>query len=242
MGAVAATKDGCLTLSPGVAPRLVLAGVSRSFGYGSGSVSALDSIDLTVEPGQYLAVTGRSGSGKSTLVNMFGLLDRPSEGLYTVGEVETSCLSPKQVDQLRSQVFGLVFQAFHLVDYLTVAENIAVGLTYVKQSRAEKADLVASAIHGVGLEHRADARAATLSGGERQRTAIARTLARRPSVLLADEPTGNLDEANAEVVLSLFESVREAGVTIVVVTHDSETAARADNRVHMRDGRIDSES
>lgn len=229
------------SLEPSVdaAPVLDLRSATRRFRYGDGCVTALDAVDLVVAPGQYLAVTGRSGSGKSTLLNVLGLLDSPSEGRYSVGGVDTAALSPKGLDMLRGEVFGLVFQAFHLLEYLTVAENIALGLTYEGISRAEKDLLVASAIHSVSLEHRADARARTLSGGERQRTAIARTLVRRPSVLLADEPTGNLDQANAEIVLALFDSVHRAGVSVVVVTHDGETAERADRRVHMRDGRID---
>ncbi|MPV49211.1 MULTISPECIES: ABC transporter ATP-binding protein [unclassified Pseudactinotalea] len=220
----------------------MLRGVGRSYWQGDTQVKALESVDLRIEPADYVAVTGRSGSGKSTLLNLIGLLDQPTAGRYSVADRETTTMSVQATDVLRSRVFGLVFQSFHLVDYLTVSENVEAGLTYTGWSRSTCQTQISESIINVGLQHRSSARASTLSGGERQRVAIARTLARCPSVLLADEPTGNLDQANADIVLDLFEMIRASGVTVLMVTHDEETAARADRRLRMRDGRIDNDA
>lgn len=222
-------------------PLLQLTGVERSYGQ-DGIIRALAGVDLEIESGDYLAVTGRSGSGKSTLLNILGLLERPSAGQYLHQGVNTSEMSTKRLDSLRASSFGIVFQAFHLVDYMTVYENVALGLTYTGWSRPRARSRIEEVIEQVGVGHRVNARTNTLSGGERQRVAIARTLARGPEILLADEPTGNLDEANSDAVLGLFEEIHAAGVTLIVVTHDSETAARAHRRIHMRDGRVDGQT
>ncbi|WP_245708841.1 ABC transporter ATP-binding protein [Ruania alba] len=170
------------------------------------------------------------------MLNVLGLLERPTAGVYEVDGVSTQHLKPSRLDTLRAHMFGLVFQAFHLVEYLSVQENIQLGLTYASGGRARDADRVRAVVEQVGIEHRLSARTNTLSGGERQRVAIARTLARHPRVLLADEPTGNLDEANAEAILRLFDDIHTSGITVVVVTHDAETAARAARHVLIRDG------
>lgn len=216
---------------------LRLNGVWRTFGV-QAPVHALAGVDLKVGAGEYVAITGRSGSGKSTLLNVVGLLERPSSGSYAVDGQNTSVMRGRELDQLRKRTLGLVFQSFHLIDYFTVAENIAVGLTYAGLAPAQRRSRVNEVIAQVGLEHRRDAPTATLSGGERQRVAIARTLARRPSVMLADEPTGNLDEANAAAILDLFDEIHARGVTVLLVTHDAAIAARCSRRILMRDGRI----
>ena len=218
-------------------PLLRLRGVELTFGV-EAPVHALAGVDLDVAAGDYVAVTGRSGSGKSSLLNVLGLLERPTAGTYEVEGIEISSLKPSQIDRLRAKTFGLVFQSFHLVDYLSVAENVGLGLTYSGLAPALQRRRIDVVIEQVGIGHRSGARTATLSGGERQRVAIARTLAREPEVLLADEPTGNLDEANSAAVLDLFETIHTAGVTVIVVTHDEETAHRARRRVLVRDGRI----
>lgn len=217
------------------APLLRLRGVERTYGVG-GVIRALNGIELDVDEGDYLAITGRSGSGKSTLLNVLGLLERPTAGVYEVDGVSTQHLKPSRLDTLRAHMFGLVFQEFHLVDYLSVQENIQLGLTYSSGGRTRDAARVRAVVEQVGIEHRLSARTNTLSGGERQRVAIARTLARHPRVLLADEPTGNLDEANADAILRLFDDIHTSGITVVVVTHDPETAARAAHHVLIRDG------
>lgn len=218
--------------------RLELRGIEVVFGTAA-PVRALDGVDLTIESGEFLAISGRSGSGKSTMLNVLGLLEKPTSGSYIVNGRPTTQMRGGELDRLRSVTFGFVFQSFHLIEYLTVAENVSVGLTYSGLATRERDERINEVLGQVHLEHRATAKAATLSGGERQRVAIARTLARRPSVLLADEPTGNLDEATSTAVMDLFESLHTPGVTLVIVTHDEATAARAQRRVQVRDGRID---
>lgn len=210
----------------------------RTFGSGPAAVSALRGVSLHVAPGESVAVTGRSGSGKSTLLNVLGLLEGLTSGTYLVDGADTSTMPGRDLDALRARLFGFVFQSFHLVPYLTTRENVELGLTYDRRPRRERAQRIDALLDQVGLAHRRDAVVSTLSGGERQRTAVARALVRRPAVLLADEPTGNLDEASAADVLALFEQVREAGVAVVVVTHDAPTAARAQREYRMRDGQV----
>lgn len=219
-------------------PQLHLQGVECVFGE-EAQIRALDGVDLEISSGDYAAITGRSGSGKSTLLNIIGLLERPTAGNYSIGGIDARGLRPREVDRLRGETFGLVFQSFHLLDHLTVAENIEVGLTYAGLPRHEVAQRVGAVTEMVGLQHRERERAATLSGGERQRVAIARTLARSPAILLADEPTGNLDEANAAIVLDLLDAIHSRGVSVIVVTHDEMTASRASRRITVRDGRIE---
>lgn len=219
------------------APVLDMSGVARTYP-GPPPVQALRRVDLTVEAGDYCAITGRSGSGKSTLLNLLGLIDQPTAGSYRVMGRESVRLRARHRDQLRAQSFGFVFQAFHLVPYLTGAENIELGLTYRPPGHRERRSAVARALAQVELTDRGDAPVIELSGGERQRIAIARALVRSPQVLLADEPTGNLDDNTAASILDLFDGLHQAGVTLLVVTHDPETAARAPRQVHVRDGRV----
>lgn len=223
------------------APVLTLAAITRTYP-GPPQVQALRQVDLTVRHGEYLAITGRSGSGKSTLLNILGLIDQPTSGSYRVLGQESVTLRPSHRDRLRAHTFGFVFQAFHLVPYLTGAENVDLGLTYRPPDRAHRKIAVTRALEQVELLDRAGTPVTELSGGERQRVAIARALVRSPEVLLADEPTGNLDESTAGAILNLFDALHRSGVTIMVVTHDGETAARAHRRVHVRDGVIAEES
>lgn len=181
---------------------------------------------------------GRSGSGKSTLLNILGLLDLPSTGRYEIFGSETTLMRTNQLDQIRASTFGFVFQAFHLVPYLTVRESVEMGVTYHRQPRAQRLKKVDEYLERVGMSHRAYAQISTLSGGEKQRTAIARALVRNPNVLLADEPTGNLDESTALDVLSIFDSIVSDGVALVMVTHDPLTAARTDHQIVIRDGMV----
>ncbi len=212
--------------------------VTRSFQVGDEVVHALDRVDLEIADGEYLAVMGPSGSGKSTLLNILGLLDRPSSGRYLLDGIDTTTLDEAARARLRREHIGFVFQAFHLVPRMTAAENIELPLILAGVPPAERQRRVAGIIERLGLANRADHRPDQLSGGQRQRVAIGRALVMHPSVLLADEPTGNLDHASGLQVMALLESLNAEGITLVLVTHDAELGGRAPRRIHMLDGRI----
>jgi putative ABC transport system ATP-binding protein len=218
-------------------PVIELSGVTRMFG-GPAPVLALRPTDLVVWPGEWVAIVGRSGSGKSTLLHILGLLDRPTTGRYTLDGVDTAGLSDVGRTKLRGQRIGFVFQSFHLLGHRTAVENVMLALLYHRTPRDVRLDLATDALERVGLGHRTHALPSTLSGGERQRVAIARALVTRPSVLLADEPTGNLDSTTAEEVLALVDDLHRAGQTIVVVTHDVTVAALAQRLLRIHDGTV----
>lgn len=218
-----------------------LEGVGRRFHLGGSEVLALDGVSLAIEAGEYLAVMGPSGSGKSTLLNVLGLLDRPDEGEYWLEGARTARLAEPDLARLRGQAIGFVFQSFHLVPRLTAFENVALPLMLAGMAPAERTTRVAALLAELGLSARADHRPAELSGGQRQRVAIARAMVTQPRLLLADEPTGNLDSRSGEEVIALLERLnRERGVTLVVVTHDERIGARAGRRIRMNDGRLES--
>ncbi|MGE5826908.1 MAG: ABC transporter ATP-binding protein [Micromonosporaceae bacterium] len=203
------------------------------------SVPALRGVTLAVEPGDYLSIVGPSGSGKSTLMHLLGGLDRPTAGRLLLGGRDAATLSAAELARLRNQVIGFVFQSFHLLGRTTARDNVALPLVYRGLRRAERRRQAEVMLDRVGLGHRVAHRPNQLSGGEQQRVAIARALVTEPRVLLADEPTGNLDSASGEAVLALLEELNaERGVALVVVTHDREIAARARRRISMRDGLI----
>jgi putative ABC transport system ATP-binding protein len=201
-------------------------------------VPALRGVSLTIEQGDYVAVVGPSGSGKSTLMHLLGGLDRPTSGRLLLGGREVSALSAGELARLRNHVIGFVFQSFHLLARTSARDNVALPLIYRGVRRAQRRRLAAEMLDRVGLGHRLDHRPSQLSGGEQQRVAIARALVTRPSVLLADEPTGNLDSRSGETVLALLEELNAEGVALAVVTHDAAVAGRARRRVVMRDGEI----
>jgi putative ABC transport system ATP-binding protein len=213
-------------------------GIGRTFRSGVVDVVALTGVDLRVEQGEYLAVEGPSGSGKSTLLNVLGLLDRPTEGHYRFEGWSVADLSERQRAAVRGNRVGFVFQAFHLLPHRTVLENVWLSSLYTATGRKERVTQANEAIDRVGLSHRRDFKPTTLSGGERQRVAIARAVVGRPSLLLCDEPTGNLDSTTSASVLDLFEELRTDGLTIVVVTHDETVSGHADRVVRMKDGRL----
>jgi macrolide transport system ATP-binding/permease protein len=212
-----------------------LAKVCKQFGNGP-VVHALTDVDLVIRRGEWLSITGPSGSGKSTLLNILGCLDKPTSGSYDFNGVETTTLRSNQRAGFRSRHVGFVFQAFHLLPYRSVLENVMLAEVYRRQTSSERHERAMEQIRRVGMEHRADFLPAQLSGGERQRVAIARALMGSPDLLLCDEPTGNLDSKNTESILSLFDELRGDGMTIVVVTHDNDVARRGSRRVHMKDG------
>jgi putative ABC transport system ATP-binding protein len=217
--------------------------VVRSYELDGVSVPALRGVTLTIEPGDYVAIVGPSGSGKSTLMHLLGGLDRPTSGRLLLGGRDVASLSAGELARLRNEVIGFVFQSFHLLARTSARDNVALPLIYRGLRRAERRRRAEEMLERVGLGHRLDHRPNQLSGGEQQRVAIARALVTDPSVLLADEPTGNLDSRSGEAVLALLEELNaERGVALAVVTHDAAVAERARRRIAMRDGLIVSES
>ena len=219
-------------------PQIELRGVERVFQLGDSQVHALRRLDMSIAPGEYVAVMGPSGSGKSTLLNLIGLLDRPNAGLYLLEGRDVTTLSPDEQARVRSERIGFVFQSFHLVPRLTAAENIALPLILAGIAPRERAERVALALADYGLETRADHRPDQLSGGQRQRVAIARATVMQPAVILADEPTGNLDRATGEEVIRLLEQLNARGVTLIIVTHDPSLGSRARRQLLMEDGAL----
>jgi putative ABC transport system ATP-binding protein len=214
-----------------------LTGIERIFTLGDSEVHALASLDLQIEAGEYVAVMGQSGSGKSTLLNLLGLLDHPNAGTYRLEGRDVTTLSADEQARVRRERIGFVFQSFHLVPRLTAAENVALPLMLAGIDPAERSRRVDKALMDFGLANRADHRPDQLSGGQRQRVAIARATIMQPAVILADEPTGNLDRATGEDVIHLLEMLNASGVTLIMVTHDAVLGARARRRVVMQDGR-----
>ena len=219
-----------------------LAGIERRFQLGDTTVRALAGIDLTIDAGEYVAVMGPSGSGKSTLLNLLGLLDRPDIGHYRLEGRDVTTLSADEQAKVRSTRIGFVFQSFHLVPRLTAAENIALPMMLAGIAPAERARRVATALKDFGLDQRADHKPDQLSGGQRQRVAIARATIMQPPLILADEPTGNLDRHTGEDVVNLLEALNARGVTLIIVTHDPGMGERARRRLVMEDGRLQSDS
>jgi putative ABC transport system ATP-binding protein len=219
------------------APVLELIDVVKEYP-GDPPVVALAGVSLRIDQGELVAIVGPSGSGKSTLLHVMGTLERPTRGLVRVAGEDTSTMSDKQLSGLRARRLGFVFQQFFLLDGLSVLDNVADGLLYRGGQIAERRRLAEAAIVRVGLGHRVRHRPNQLSGGEQQRTAIARALAGRPALVMADEPTGNLDSATGASLLELLRELHREGTTIVVITHDLEVAAAMERRIEIRDGRI----
>lgn len=219
-------------------PVVELHGVGRAFP-GPPEVTVLSDVDLTIERGDYLSIIGPSGSGKSTLLHLLGLLDRPTAGTYHLDGDDTVTLTDRQRTALRGGRIGFVFQSFHLLGHRSVLENVMLALRYGGVPRADREERARTALHRAGMDHRVAALPTTLSGGERQRVAIARALATGPSLLLADEPTGNLDSVSSAGVLDMFDEFHDEGLTLAVITHDQQVSARADRRARITDGRLE---
>ncbi len=234
-GSSTASSPGSSTATAARYPVVVLDDVWRVFD-SDPPVEALRSINLIVEPGDHLAIVGPSGSGKSTLLNVLGLLDRPTQGRYLIDGIDTAGLSDAGRAAERGRRIGFVFQSFHLLSYRTIEENVMLSELYLGTPRKERRSRAVEALERVGLGHRLGFEPIRLSGGERQRAAIARALLGEPSLLLCDEPTGNLDSKNTESVLDLFDDLNAQGMTVLVITHDNDVAARAGRRVRMVDG------
>ncbi len=212
--------------------------LSRHFQVGDQLVKALDAVDLAIGDGEYVSIMGPSGSGKSTLLNVIGLLDRPTDGQYLLDGRETTSLSDDELAQVRARRIGFIFQSFHLVPRLTAFENVELPMVLASVPPPERRKRAEAVLASLTLMDRAHHRPDQLSGGQRQRVAIARAMVMEPTVLLADEPTGNLDHVSGADVLAAIELLNARGITLIVVTHDDEVASRSRRNIRMRDGRI----
>ncbi|WP_454118546.1 ABC transporter ATP-binding protein [Microbacterium lacticum] len=219
-------------------PAYRLAGVTKTYTQKGRVVHALKGVDVEIGTGDFVTIQGPTGGGKSTLLQLLGALDVPTSGHVLIGETDLAAASPAQLASLRAREIGFVFQSFNLIPTLTAAENVAMGLEPLGLDRAERDARVADALARVGLSERGDHRPGELSGGQQQRVAIARAIAKRPRVLLADEPTGNLDEQMRDEILTALEHLNAEGLTLVVVTHDSAVATRARRRLRLDRGAI----
>jgi putative ABC transport system ATP-binding protein len=215
-----------------------LRNIRKTYRQGGNDIHALDGIDLHVAPGEFVAIMGPSGSGKSTLLNVLGALDRPDSGRYRLAQDEISALDDDAASDVRNRRIGFVFQSFHLLPRLTVLENVLLPQRYARQADPQAAERARALLERIGLGSRLEHLPGQLSGGQLQRAAIARALLNQPALLLADEPTGNLDSKSAADVLALLRELHAGGQTLVLVTHDPAIAASAQRTIHLRDGRI----
>jgi putative ABC transport system ATP-binding protein len=222
----------------GTEPLLRLDGVTKVFYTDEVETHALAGIHLEVQPGEYVAIAGPSGCGKSTLLSILGLLDSPSEGAYHLNGRPVEKLTASERARIRNREIGFIFQSFNLIGDLTVFENVELPLTYRGMKSSERRERVQAALEKVGMAHRAKHLPSQLSGGQQQRVAVARAVAGQPAILLADEPTGNLDSTNGEAVMELLRELHREGATICMVTHDPRFARHADRSIHLFDGRI----
>jgi putative ABC transport system ATP-binding protein len=215
-----------------------LDGVGRTYSTGRLEVPALSDVDLDVQPGEFVAIVGPSGSGKTTMMNILGCLDRPTTGEYRLSGTPVADLDDNGLAKLRSRSIGFVFQSYNLLPRTTALDNVATPLLYQGVSRRERTERSRAALERLGMGDRLDHEPTELSGGQQQRVAIARALVTEPDLILADEPTGNLDSHAGAEVIGLFRELNAAGRTIVLITHDTEIATVANRRVHLRDGRV----
>ncbi len=225
MSAVVEIKDVCKIYNPG-----------------ENEVRALDHVSVTIEEGEFVAIIGQSGSGKSTLMNMLGCLDVPTSGLYRLHGQDVSTLDDDELSDIRNKAIGFIFQGFNLIPNLTALENVELPLIYRGVSKSKRMELSQKALEKVGLGHRMEHRPSEMSGGQQQRVAIARAIAQAPPVILADEPTGNLDSRSTQEIMGILNELHQEGRTVILITHDNEIAARAKRVIKIRDGRIEMDS
>ncbi len=231
-----------LLLSPSTMSLLQLKNIGKKYTLGAEEVNALRRIDLTINKGEYIALMGPSGSGKSTLMNIIGCLDTPSQGEYYLNNNEVSKMTENQLAEIRNKEIGFIFQTFNLVPRSTALDNVALPLVYAGLKKDERIRRATQALNNVGLGDRIKHKPNELSGGQRQRVAVARALVNNPSIILADEPTGNLDSKTSEEIMALFADIHKLGNTIIIVTHEEEIARHALRIVRIKDGMIESDN
>lgn len=214
-------------------------GITRNFQLGQETVKVLKGIDLTIEKGEYVAFMGPSGSGKSTLMNLLGCLDTPTSGSYILNGADVSTMTDDQLAEIRNKEIGFVFQTFNLLPRTTALDNVALPMIYAGKSKTERNERAAEVLKNVGLADRMDHKPNQLSGGQRQRVAVGRALVNKPSIILADEPTGNLDSKTSVEIMNLFDEIHAAGNTVILVTHEEEIAEHAHRVIRLRDGIIE---
>ncbi|WP_296384749.1 ABC transporter ATP-binding protein [Winogradskyella sp.] len=216
--------------------------IIRDFKLGQEIVHVLKGIDLDIKRGEYVAIMGPSGSGKSTLMNLLGCLDTPTAGSYNLNGKDVSQMSDDELAEIRNTEIGFVFQTFNLLPRTTALENVALPMIYAGASKKQRSDRATEVLHDVGLADRMDHKPNQLSGGQRQRVAVGRALVNKPSIILADEPTGNLDTKTGTEIMGLFDDIHKAGNTVIMVTHEEEVAAHAKRVIRLRDGIIESDT
>ncbi len=216
--------------------------ISKIYNPGENEVRALDHIDLVIDENEFVAIIGQSGSGKSTLMNMLGCLDVPSEGTYLLHDQDVSNMTDDEQSDIRNKEIGFIFQGFNLIANLTALGNVELPLIYRGVGRKEREELAEKALGKVGLENRLYHRPSEMSGGQQQRVAIARAIAQAPPIILADEPTGNLDSESSREIMQILKELHQEGRTIILITHDNEIAAQADRVIKIRDGKIEADS
>ncbi len=216
--------------------------VCKVYNPGENEVRALDHVSLTIDEQEFVAIIGHSGSGKSTLMNMLGCLDVPTSGEYWLHGQDVSALSDDELSDIRNREIGFIFQGFNLIPNLTALENVELPLIYRGVSKSVREELSVEALKKVGLEHRMDHKPSEMSGGQQQRVAIARAIAQAPPVILADEPTGNLDSNSTKEIMDILKGLHKEGRTVILITHDNEIAAQAKRVIKIRDGKIESDS
>ncbi|MBD5545091.1 MAG: ABC transporter ATP-binding protein [Lachnospiraceae bacterium] len=213
--------------------------ICKIYNPGENEVKALDHVSLNIQKGEFVAIIGQSGSGKSTLMNMLGCLDVPTSGIYILNGSDVSDMTDDELSDIRNQEIGFIFQGFNLIAGLNAMENVELPLIYRGVGKKERHRLAVSALTKVGLEHRLDHKPSEMSGGQQQRVAIARAIAQAPPVILADEPTGNLDSASSKEIIQILKELHKEGRTVIIITHDNEIAAQAKRVIRIRDGRIE---
>ncbi len=216
--------------------------VSKVYNPGENEVRALDHISVSIEEGEFVAIIGQSGSGKSTLMNMLGCLDVPTSGKYMLHGQDVADLDDDELSDIRNREIGFIFQGFNLIPNLTALENVELPLLYRGVGRSKRRELSEVALEKVGLQHRMDHRPAEMSGGQQQRVAIARAIAQAPPIILADEPTGNLDSNSSKEIMGILQQLHSEGRTVILITHDNEIAAQAKRIIKIKDGRIETDS
>ncbi len=216
--------------------------MSKIYNPGENEVRALDRINVTINRGEFVAIIGQSGSGKSTLMNMLGCLDVPTHGTYKLGGKDVAGMSDNELSYIRNREIGFIFQGFNLIPNLTALENVELPLIYRGVSKSMRRKLACEALKNVGLEQRMEHKPSEMSGGQQQRVAIARAIAQAPPIILADEPTGNLDSGSSGEIMGILQKLHEDGRTVILITHDNEVASRAKRIIRIKDGRIEDDS